>query len=288
MVSRPRTRRSSPRRGVASALLVAGVGPWRFGCSSFSARVLARRIRRLRAALALGLASASVFAWAAFVASSSSLRASAAVLLGALLREGGLLLGSSWRARVSSALPDLRVGQRLGAGVLLFLGELLQNDAGAALLALRPASARLPRRGLASLGFVLGFFGGLRPLRQRRSTRRFFFSTRTDLERPWLKLWRTWPDSTVRRTLSVILRSATVFAFGLVSFAHSCSVSDPCLVCKCRNALAVALDTRGCREELLSRSALDEGSMYHICPARCQTQFIRGKGADRRNGLARP
>ena len=23
--------------------------------------------------------------------------------------------------------------------------------------------------------------------------------------------------------------------------------------------------------------------MYHICPARCQTQFIRGEGADRRN-----
>ena len=36
------------------------------------------------------------------------------------------------------------------------------------------------------------------------TARRFFFSTSTDLERPWLKLWRTCPDSTVRRTLSVI------------------------------------------------------------------------------------
>ena len=30
------------------------------------------------------------------------------------------------------------------------------------------------------------------------SLRVFFFSTTTDLDRPWLKFWRTLPDSTVR------------------------------------------------------------------------------------------
>ena len=45
----------------------------------------------------------------------------------------------------------------------------------------------------------------------------FFFSTTTDFERPWLKLWRTWPDSTVRFRLSG-LRVSPRSVLSVVSF----------------------------------------------------------------------
>ena len=111
-----------------------------------------------------------------------------------------------------------RVGERAHAGILLLFGELRQHD------------ASLPRRRLVLNGLLNGLGGrGAGFCAAGSSTacaappapiaRRFFFSTRTDFERPWLKLWRTWPDSTVRRTLRVILRPprAVLSSVSLVS-----------------------------------------------------------------------
>ena len=82
------------------------------------------------------------------------------------------------------------------------------------------------------------------------SDRRFFFSTRTDFERPWLKLWRTWPDSTVRRTLSVILRPPRA-VLPSVSFVSLIRVRIQFIrVSECGAALAVALKPRGRRKNL--------------------------------------
>jgi hypothetical protein len=47
-------------------------------------------------------------------------------------------------------------------------------------------------------------------------TRRFTFSTTTDLVRPWLKLWRTTPVSALRLSVKVLLLTLSFFSPGLL------------------------------------------------------------------------
>jgi hypothetical protein len=46
----------------------------------------------------------------------------------------------------------------------------------------------------------------------------FFFSTTTDLDRPWLKLCLTWPASTVRFRLNGLRGAAPRSVFSVASF----------------------------------------------------------------------
>ncbi len=64
----------------------------------------------------------------------------------------------------------------------------------------------------------------------------FFFSTTTDLERPWLKFCRTWPDSTVRFRLIGLRGAAPRNVFSVVSFVSVMHVL--CLVDLRRHATA--------------------------------------------------
>ncbi len=110
-------------------------------------------------------------------------------------------------------LAHARVDQRLAAGVPFFLGERAQHDAGrlrrrrgfrrAAGFAAGAAAFGLAAAAAARAGarFTRSFAAFLSP--PGAMVRRLTVSTTTDLERPWLKLWRTTPCSTLRFTVSV-------------------------------------------------------------------------------------
>ena len=122
---------------------------------------------------------------------------------------GGALRGlrCGLRARWASSSALLA---RLGLGA--FLGNLQR------------AAARIELVGGQAAGPTAASTSARRSASTRRCARRlrratemvrfFFFSTTTDFDRPWLKLCRTWPDSTVRFKLSG-LRGATLQ--GLIS-----------------------------------------------------------------------
>ena len=139
--------------------------------------------------------------------SSSRLRASAAVALGAL--DGVALRRGSWPLlRQSCALRPRAGGHRRarGRGGAFFLGQGAQHHAGrlrrrarpgrrgGAVRGARPWPARRGRRAWRGAAGA----GGRRPTPRacpRRRCRRFLTSTTTCLVRPWLKLWRTTPVS---------------------------------------------------------------------------------------------
>jgi hypothetical protein len=97
--------------------------------------------------------------------------------------DGGNLLGSC----ALGGLALTRVGERTRARVLLLLGELRQHDTGTIGLSFVLNGLGSRRLCRARCGLCLGLLDRLRG-RPAPSDRRFFFSTRTDFERPWLKL----------------------------------------------------------------------------------------------------
>ncbi len=103
------------------------------------------------------------------------------------------------------------------------------------------------------------------------SLRVFFFSTTTDFERPWLKLWRTWPDSTVRFRLNGLLPPPRS-VLSVVSFVSDMHVlcSTGSMAGKARAfALACSVTPEAHRllQHPLAGTALGRCSMYHIWPA---------------------
>src|SRR5262249_33650761 len=128
-------------------------------------------------------------------------------LFGTLLLRHRLRCGDLLGPRALCGLALARISERTHARVLLLFGELRQHHTSTVRLSFLLRSLGKERLRPAARGEGLGLGSstgcGVGPA---PSDRRFFFSTRTDFDRPWLKLWRTWPDSTVRRTLRVILR----------------------------------------------------------------------------------
>src|SRR6185436_11644471 len=114
-------------------------------------------------------------------------------------------------------------------------------------------------------------------------TRLRFFSTTTALVRPPAKLWRTVSVSRFSESgLRPLLPTRIVLSLLVVSLIHHVLR----LFAFGRHAVAdalVALEAERRLQKTSACRALKHGSMYHISPAHCQTQFRRRELADDRH-----